>query len=82
MTTSKRILKNIQISENWLDILALIPGLTDHGNAWAIESLIADRVGLVRPRTPAEARKAGAIARGKQLAGKPALNKINPQNQK
>lgn len=71
----KRVLKNVQIAENWLDLLRFkFPTLLEHGNAWAIESLIADKVGLPRPLTPQQARQRGAEARGKQLAGKPALN--------
>ena len=71
---TKRKIKNIQISADWLDLLALkFPDLLENGVAWAFESLIADLLQLPRPRTPQEARKAGAATRGKQLKGKPAL---------
>lgn len=71
----KRAIKNVQVSQDWLALLAhKHPELTAHGNAWAIEALIADRLGLQRPRTPDVARRAGAATRGAQLKNRPALN--------
>ncbi len=73
--SQKRILKNVQIAEPWIEALRFkFPELLENGNAWAIESLIADKVGLPRPLTPQQARQRGAEERGKQLTGKPALN--------
>lgn len=75
MTAKKRIIKHIGISQAWLDLLFLRrPDLDGHGAAWAIESAIADLIGLRRPMTPTEARLRGAKTRGEQLRHRPALN--------
>lgn len=59
----------------WFDLLLFKrPDLNGHGAAWAIESAIADLVGVHRPMTPTEARQSGALMRGKELKNKPALN--------
>lgn len=72
---AKRIVKQVGIGQAWLDLLLLKrPDLDGHGAAWAVESAIADLIGVHRPMTPAEARKSGAALRGKQLKNKPALN--------
>lgn len=72
---AKRIVKQVGIGQAWLDLLLLKrPDLNGHGAAWAVESAIADLIGVHRPMTPAEARKSGAALRGKQLKNKPALN--------
>lgn len=72
---SKRVIKQIGISQAWLDLLLFKrPDLNGHGAAWAIESAIADLVGVHRPMTPTEARQSGALMRGKELKNKPALN--------
>ena len=47
----------------WVELLRLTePELFAHGNNYAIECLIADRLKLHRPRTPDEARAAGGAA--------------------
>ena len=72
---SKRVIKQIGISQAWLDLLLFKrPDLDGNGAAWAVESAIADLIGVHRPMTPAEARQRGAALRGKELKNKPALN--------
>lgn len=74
---TKRIIKQIGIAQAWLDLLLLKrPDLDGHGAAWAIESAIADLIGMHRPMTPTQARQSGAELRGKQLKNKPALNPV------
>lgn len=76
MKPTKRIIKQIGIGQSWLDLLlSKHPDLDGHGAAWAIEAALADLLGVPRPLTPQQARKEGAAKRGKQLKGKPALNK-------
>jgi len=72
---SKRVVKQIGIGQAWLDLLLFKrPDLDGNGAAWAVESAIADLIGVHRPITPAEARQSGAALRGQQLKNKPALN--------
>ena len=72
---AKRIIKQVGIGQAWLDLLLFKrPDLDGHGAAWAIESAIADLIGVHRPKTPQQARESGAKLRGKQLKNKPALN--------
>lgn len=74
-TKAKRKIKQIGISQAWLDLLLFKrPDLDGHGAAWAVESAIADLIGMHRPMTPMQARQSGAKLRGKQLKNKPALN--------
>ena len=71
----KREIKQVGIGRAWLDLLLLKrPDLDGNGAAWAVESAIADLIGVHRPMTPAQARQSGAALRGHQLKNKPALN--------